>query len=335
MQDSHDPRALEVRHLRLVRAVAREASVTRAAALLHLSQSAVSHQLVDLERDLGTRLFDRVGKKMVLTSAGARMVEASERLLRELGTLERELLLHHRDARTPLRVTTSCYTSYHWLPAALELFSSKHPRVDLSIVLETTRRAVDALLDDEVDVAVVNDRPRDESLACVEITESELVVVGRKDHEVIARGSKGAVRFSDLRHATVLVNDGPNDQSVAKLEEAVRVSWEKKSGERLAVPIVVRKLPLTEAIIALARGGHGVAVLDRWIAEGYLDRSILALPLHPRTTRRFFAIYRKQNPRALPIDALVRVIGSHAAQTTISRRRSPGRARSPARPSSG
>lgn len=320
MQDAHDPKSLEVRHLRLVRAIAREATVTRAAASLHLSQSAVSHQLVDLERDLGIRLFDRVGKKMVLTPAGARMVDASERLLRELGTLERELLHHQRDARTPLRVTTSCYTSYHWLPAALELFASKHPRVDLSIVLETTRRALDALLADEVDVAIVNTPPRDESLACVEITESELVVVGRKDHEVLARGGKGVVRFSDLRHAIVLVNEGPNDQSIARLEEAVRVSWEKKSGERLAVPIVVRKLPLTEAIVALARGGHGVAVLDRWIAEGYLDRGLVAVPLHPRTTRRFYAIYRKSNPRALPIDPLVRVIGTHAAQATNRRR---------------
>jgi len=319
MQDTHEPRALEVRHLRLVRAIAREASVTRAATHLHLSQSAVSHQLVDLERDLGTRLFDRVGKKMVLTSAGARMVEVSERLLRELATLERDLLLHRRDARVALRVTTSCYTSYHWLPAALEHFAEKHPRVDLSIVLEATRRAIEALLADQVDVAIVNEPPRDESLSCVEITESELLVVARRDHEVLTRGSKGVVRFADLRGATVLVHDGASETLLGRLTDAVRESWAKRSGERLAEPITIRKVPLTEAMIALARGGSGVAIVDRWLVAGYLDKTVVAEPLHPPVVRRFYAVFRKQNPRALPMDALVRVIRGEATAVTTSR----------------
>ena len=62
---------LEVRHLKLIQAIAREGSVTRAAPSLNLSQSALSHQLLNLERDLGAKLFDRVGKRMVPTHAGA------------------------------------------------------------------------------------------------------------------------------------------------------------------------------------------------------------------------------------------------------------------------
>src|SRR5205085_9298724 len=136
------------------------------------------------ERDLGVRLFDRVGKKMVLTEAGRCMVDASERLLRELAELERSLV--QRDDRTALRITTSCYTCYHWLPAALEHFGEKHPRVDLHIAIEATRRPIAALMADEVDVAIVNLRPCDASLAELPITESELVIVGRKDHPVLA-----------------------------------------------------------------------------------------------------------------------------------------------------
>src|SRR5262245_30515671 len=114
MQAIHDsrpppPSRLEVRHLRLVQAVADEQSVTRAAGRLHLSQSAVSHQLLDLERDLGTRLFDRIGKRMVPTPAGARVLSYAERLLGELSTLERDIVELQRDVRVPLRITTSCY----------------------------------------------------------------------------------------------------------------------------------------------------------------------------------------------------------------------------------
>src|SRR5262245_12217427 len=155
MQNSHLPELpsggrLEVRHLRLVQAIALEKSVTRAAGRLHLSQSAVSHQLIDLERELAVRLFDRVGKRMVPTSAGARLLDSADRLLRELDGAEREIRALSAESRVPLRVTTSCYTSYNWLPAALAHFSESHPRVEIAVVLEATRRAGEALAADEV-----------------------------------------------------------------------------------------------------------------------------------------------------------------------------------------
>ena len=159
MQSSH----IEVRHLRLVVAISAEGNVTRAAGKLHLSQSAVSHQLLDLERDLGTRVFDRVGKRMVPTSAGARMVADATRVLAELAELERRVTEQRPDARIPFRITASCFMSYSWLPTALAHFGERRPNVDLDIVLEATRRAVPALIADEVDLAIVTDPPRDET----------------------------------------------------------------------------------------------------------------------------------------------------------------------------
>src|SRR5437870_5218543 len=91
MKNTHDSCRLEVKHLRLVQAIGAEQSVTRAAGRLHLSQSAVSHQLLDLERDLGTRLFDRIGKRMIPTPAGLRMLGSADRLLGALSSLEHEI----------------------------------------------------------------------------------------------------------------------------------------------------------------------------------------------------------------------------------------------------
>ena len=72
---------LEVRHLRLVREVSAAGSLTRAGAALHLTQSALSHQLRDIESRLGTALFLRVGKRMVLTPAGERLLRSAEDVL--------------------------------------------------------------------------------------------------------------------------------------------------------------------------------------------------------------------------------------------------------------
>ncbi len=319
MSTTHEPTskpsAIEVRHLRLVRAIAVEGSVTRAASKLHLSQSAVSHQLLDLERDLGARLFDRIGKRMVATPSGTKLLAGAERLLGELSTLERELQDLRGDARVPLRVATSCYTSYHWLPKALVRFGASHPRIDLTIVLEATKRAAEALAADELDLAIVTEPPRDPTWATAPLVSGELVATLSPKHPVHARRRArdgGSLRWGDLRGTLLLVHD-IGEALYAKLDHAVRESWLRESGERLGSPFTLQKIPLTEALVELARARAGVAIVDRWTVEPYLGRDLVVLPILPRAPRTFHAVWRKANPRGLPMEDLVRLIARQVA----------------------
>jgi LysR family transcriptional regulator for metE and metH len=309
MQELHDltPRCIDVRHLRLVLAIAREGSVTRAAGRLHLSQSAVSHQLLDLERELATRLFDRVGKRMVATAPGARMVAAAAGLLAELCALEGSIAELRGATKIPLRITTSCFTSYNWLPAALAHFTDRHPDVELDIVLEATRRAVPALLADEVDLAIVTDPPRDDTWQRVEVAVSELIAVASPEHPVVARARRGSLRWGALHDCQILVYD-ISDHDLARLNDGVRASWHAESGRRLATPLTVRKIPLSEALLELVRIGRGVGIVDRWTVASQLGRDLVALEMRPRAPRTFFAVWRKANPRELPMQELIKVI---------------------------
>ncbi len=317
MQGTHDPKLLEVRHLKLVRAVADSGGVTRAANVLHLSQSAVSHQLLALERDLGARLFDRVGKRMVPTAMGAHLALQARRLLGELCDLERSMD-GTREARIPLRIVSSCYTSYSWLPAALSHFAATHPLVELDIVIEATRRTTAALAADEVDVAIVTDPPRDDIWAREVIIASELVAVAAKRHPITKRLSRGALRWGALHDFEILVPDIA-DHDLARLDEAVRRSWQRESGHRQSQPIAVRKVPVSDALLELARSGAGVAILDRWTVPA--QRAGLAvLPLMPPAPRVFSAVWRRSNPRELPIADLVAI-----ARATATKAVKPGR----------
>src|SRR3954468_8058263 len=104
---------LEVRHLRLVAAVSAVGSLTRAGDQLHLTQSALSHQLRDIEARLGAALFLRVGKRLVLTPAGERLLHSATDILGRLQEAEHEIRQMGRERAGSLRITTECYTCYH------------------------------------------------------------------------------------------------------------------------------------------------------------------------------------------------------------------------------
>ncbi|MEO8033248.1 MAG: LysR family transcriptional regulator, partial [Acidobacteriota bacterium] len=124
---------LEIRHLLLVAAVADEGSLTRAGERLNLTQSALSHQLLDIEERLRTALFHRVSRKMVLTEAGQRVLTSARRILDDLARTEEDLRLYAADRRGVIRLTTECYTCYHWLPALMKQFEKTHPGIEIRI----------------------------------------------------------------------------------------------------------------------------------------------------------------------------------------------------------
>jgi len=147
---------LEIRHLRLLDAVAEEGSVTGAAKRLHTTQSALSHQLRDAEERLDTRLFLRLRKRMVLTPAGDHLLAAARRVLQELSRAEEQVNNLNGGASGLIRLTTECYTCYHWLPPLLKRFHKKFPKVDVSIDADSTHGAIDALLAGKLDVAILS-----------------------------------------------------------------------------------------------------------------------------------------------------------------------------------
>src|SRR4029453_16864185 len=106
----HHAMDLEVRHLQLVSAVADVGSLTRAGDRLHLTQSALSHQLRDIESRLGTALFLRVGKRLVLTPAGERLLASAREVLERLDRTETEIRQMAPDRAGLIRITPQGHT---------------------------------------------------------------------------------------------------------------------------------------------------------------------------------------------------------------------------------
>src|SRR5688572_7912803 len=107
---------IELKYFKLLQSVADEGNLTRAGEKLFLSQSALSHQLKDLEDLIGLPVFHRIKKKLILTDAGWLLLNTGRNITRELESLQLELKKRSNGQAGRLRISTECYTCYRWLP---------------------------------------------------------------------------------------------------------------------------------------------------------------------------------------------------------------------------
>src|SRR5256712_7222777 len=234
---------------RPIPAVAEHGPLTRAGRVPHLTQSGLSRQLLDLEPRLGLPLFHRLGKRMVPTPAGERLLVAARRALPKLSDVEEDWRRLAGGRAAILRVSTECYTCYHWLPGVLQRFARRFPQVDVQIVAEATHHPVPALFDGRIDLAIVSNDDHDDRLAYVPLFSDELVALLRPDHPLSAKPFLTAADFADQHLFVYLLPPGENDVFTKLLTPAG------------LCPRRVSAVPLTEAILELVKGGHGASVL--------------------------------------------------------------------------
>src|SRR3981189_1674589 len=278
---------LEIRHLKLLTAVADEESVTAAGKRLHLSQSALSHQLRDAEEKLGTALFLRLGKRMALTAAGTKLVEAARRILKDLKTAEMEVLGLNGDTHGVIRLSTECYTCYHWLPPVLSSFHSRFPKVEVCIDMAATHNPAEGLLAGNLDLAVMNSPPENKSLHLSLLCEDELLVIMSPQHPLAARRR---IQPQDFAGETILIYP-PREEStlILKVLEPAGVT-----------PGRIMEIPLTEAIVEMVAAGVGIAFLACWSVSPHLEsKKIVGRTLgNPGFRRRWYAVTLRNRPKA-------------------------------------
>jgi len=207
MKEDNRSVELEIRHFKLVEAIADEGTMTRAAGRMHISQSALSHQLTGLEAGLEVNLFRRTPRGMCLTGAGEKLLVAARSVLRDVRDVQSQLGPSRLEDEGVLRISTECYTCYHWLPGRLKEFHSAWPRVEVRIDVESTRRPVEALLAGRLDVAIVSARPRQPAIVGRPLFDDELVAIVSPQHRLAARPWLKAADFANERLITYSVDE--------------------------------------------------------------------------------------------------------------------------------
>ena len=314
--DPHDPLrpiALELRHFRLLLAIDQEGGITRAGERLHLTQSALSRQLQEVEARLGAPLYLRVKKRLRPTEAGQRVLELARRLLAEVVDLEEDLRGLAAGHRGRLRLTTECYTCYEWLPPLLLRFEKRFPEVEVTIVVEATRDAFAALRGGVVDLALVIG-PLEEDLVSADLFDDEVLLAVAPTHRLAQRRF---VRPVDLVEERLLLYSRP-------AESYFYQSFLAGAG---VTPREVTSVQLTEAIVAMVRAGIGVSPLAGWAIERAIRRGeVVGVPIGERGMHRTWrAATRGNERRPAFLDAFIALVAASAAPRKIERRRLAGR----------
>lgn len=250
---------VELRHLRLVWTVAEEKGLTSAARRLRLTPSALSHQLRTLEEAVGAAVFHRDGKSMRLTAAGEVLLEAAARVLGTVAAAEDRLAKLRTGLTGTVRVSTHCYTGYHWLPAVIAGFRSDFPEAEVTVVGEATRRSLDALYAREIDVAVTTERSDRHDMFTRPVLRDEVLMILPAGH---ALARKAWLEPADIAREHLLTYTN-NPEESALCQEILRPAgvWPRRHTGMF----------LTEAIVELVRAGLGVSVLAEWAAQPYLS----------------------------------------------------------------
>jgi LysR family transcriptional regulator for metE and metH len=288
---------LEVRHLLMLDAIRRSGGVSRAAERLHLTQPAVSHALRDLEDRLGTRIFERRARRMHPTPEGERLLRAADVVLDELRRAEDDITALRNGQQGVVRLATQCYTCYHWLPRVLATMGRDHPGIELRIVPEATRRPLEALLEESLDLAITHDLPDDPTIVSDLLFEDELVAILPPDHRFADRAYLEARDFAGEH---VILHGTPADSTL--FHRVLRPAGVE--------PRRTSQLMLTEALVEMVRAGLGISVLARWAVAGELDRGILAAVRVTRSglQRQWYASVLKHRRSSPVISGLVALL---------------------------
>jgi LysR family transcriptional regulator for metE and metH len=304
------PIALELRHLRLVLAIVEEGGVTRAGARLHLTQSALSHQLKEIESRLELRLFLRLKKRLVATAAGRRLADSARRILGDVVVLEDELRGHSAGKRGVLRLTTECYTCYDWLPPLLQRFEKRFPDVEVKIVVEATRSPVAALRAGEVDLALVTGPVGSRDIETRDLFEDELLLAVAPSHRLAQRRY---LRPQDVASERLLLYSTPAESKFCQIF----------LGRGGVEPREVMGVQLTEAIVSMVKAGLGVSPFAGWAIEREVRRGeVVGVRLGERgMPRTWMAATRRGEPPPAYLAEFVELIAKHAAPSRFEEKR--------------
>ncbi|MFI6829338.1 MULTISPECIES: LysR family transcriptional regulator [unclassified Kribbella] len=275
---------IEVRRLRVLRALADHGTVTAAAEVLHLTPSAVSQQLAALESEVGQELLERRGRRVAITSAGRLLLTHTDTILTEVERAEEAMRLHANGSTGEVRITAFATAISLLVAPALARLRATNPGLDLVIRDAEGHQGITQLLDGDVDIAIAvehrgSPRPDDRRLVRIPLYAEPFVAVLPPSHPAAAHDT--------IELAMLAGDDWVMTAPGNPIRDVVVLACEQAGFQ----PRVVHQSDDFRAVAALVAAGAGVSLVPRLAVPAPTLALIRPLP-DPVPTRRVYAAVR-------------------------------------------
>ena len=276
---------IEFRHLRTIKAIHDAGGLAKAADILHITQSALSHQVKGLEDQAGVELFARRSKPLRLSAAGLKLLRLAERILPEIDATEAEFAAIRQGRAGRLHIAIECHACFDWLFPVLEGFRRVWPEIDIDIRPGLAFTALAALAREEVDLVISSDPEKIDGITFNPLFDYSPTFIASAGSPLAAKPYVVAEDFADQTLLTYPIDRARSDVFSLLLTPAK------------VEPKAHRQVELTTVILMLVASGRGVAVLPDWVLREvkYQPDYVTKRVTEHGLTKRLYAATREED----------------------------------------
>ncbi|WP_375749227.1 LysR family transcriptional regulator [Vibrio sp. HN007] len=244
-------------HLRILKAIETQGSLTAAAKSLHLTQSALSHTIKKLEHQIGTDIWTKEGRVLKLTQAGVYLQREASRLLPQLERVDEVLEQFASGEKGTLRIGMECYPCHHWLQQVIRPFLRDWPDVDIDINQRFKFGGVAALFNNEIDLLITPDPIYKTGITHLPVFLYEQVLVVSSEHLL---SQKDFIKPEELATETLYTYPIETTRLDVFQQFLIPAGCQPKRHKMLED---------TDMLLQMVVAGRGVTTLPLWLADEY------------------------------------------------------------------
>ena len=243
---------METKYFRLIKTIVEEGNLANATEKLFLTQSALSHQLKELELQLGFKVFFRKRNQWELTEEGTELYHLGNTVLSSIEKGLNDIKKIQAGSTGTIKVSTECYSFYHGLPGFIQRMGVLYPEIQVDLNLEATHHPIQKILSNEIDIAIVTLKPEDNSLFCIPFFEDEILAIMHKEHPL---NKLKKIVAKDFYQEHLIIHSYPLETV------SVYQQWLKPNN---VMPLKISAVPLTQVALEMIEANIGITCMPLW-----------------------------------------------------------------------
>ena len=243
---------MELKYFRLIKTIAEEGSIANSTERLFLTQSALSHQLRELEERLGFKVFCRTRNKWELTDEGTELYKLANKLFSSIDESFSHIKNIKEGSKGAIKLSAECQSFFHSIPSFIQKMGMLYPEINIDVTLGATHQTISQVLSNEIDIAIVTSKPESDELSSIPVFKDEIFAIMHKEHVLSDLEYLDAGHFGSVH---LIINSFPIE-GVAVYDHFLKPNK--------IHPIKITAIPFTEISLSMIKANMGIMCTPKW-----------------------------------------------------------------------